>query len=132
MSKLVKRIKKTLPEIRNAIVIGTGFGQLEQLLRIFNSVFVFMNADQRLKAKNVIYRENLEGIHLLPEITVVFIDVYYKESLDKFENVMVTLKPIFFIEGDEVIGREYTKKFYQTGYRAVEQQGLFHVWKKTQ
>lgn len=132
MSKLVKRIKKSLPEIRNAIVIGSGFGQLEQLLEIFNSVFVFMNTDTRLKKKNVIYRENLEGMHLLPEITVMFIDINQKESLDKFENIMVTLKPIFFIEGNEVIGREYSKKFYQTGYRAVEQLGLFHVWKKIQ
>lgn len=130
MSKFIKRIKKSLPDTRNAIVIGDAFGYLEDVSEIFNSVFIVYKDEPRLKKRNFIYRDNINGLEHLPEINALFLDLKYKKMIDDLEYIMLMSKPTFIIEGNEPIGREFTKKFYTTGYRAVEQQGFFHVWKK--
>lgn len=131
MSKFIKRISKSTKFEGNAVVIGDGFGYLSDILTLFPSVFVVLNDNERIKARNLIYRTDLNNLHLLPSIGVVFIDLKHKNKIDEFENLMVHVRPIFLIEGNEVIGREWTKKFYQLGYRATDQQGYFHQWKKT-
>lgn len=132
MSKIVKRISKSVKIEGNSLVIGDAFGFLGEIINLFPSVFVVMNQTERIKAKNIVYRDNVDDLHKLPEINLVFLDLNYKNQLDKFENLMILQKPTFLIEGEEVIGREFTKKFYQLGYRAVDQQGYFHIWKKIQ
>jgi hypothetical protein len=125
-------MSKSLNVEGNALVIGDGFGFLSDILSLFPSVFVILNETQRIKAKNIIYREDLENLHLLPGINFVFLDLKYKHRLNEFESLMVNSKPIFLVEGNEVIDRDWTKKFYQLGYRAIDQQGYFHQWKKIQ
>lgn len=132
MSKFTKRISKSINIEGNALIIGDGFGFLSDILSLFPSVFVVLNESERVKAKNVIYRENVDNLHLLPTINVVFVDLKFKNRLNDFENIMTTVRPIFLIEGNDVVDREWTKKFYQLGYRAVDQQGYFHQWKKIQ
>lgn len=131
MSKFIKRISKSTKFEGNAVVVGDGFGYLSDILTLFPSVFVVLNDNERIKARNLIYRTDLNNLHLLPSIGVVFVDLKHKNKIDEFENLMVHVRPIFLIEGNEVIGREWTKKFYQLGYRAIDQQGYFHQWKKT-
>jgi hypothetical protein len=131
MSKFIKRISKSINVEGNALVIGDGFGFVFDILSLFPSVFVVLNEHQRIKAKNVIYRDTLDSLHLLPSINVVFLDLKFKHRLDEFENIMIHAKPIFLIEGNDPLEREWTKKFYQLGYRAIDQQGYFHQWKKT-
>ena len=131
MSKIVKRISKSLKIEGNSLVIGDAFGFLSEIINLFPSVFVVMNQKDKIKAKNGVYRDSVDDLHRLPEINFVFLDLNYKNQLDKFENLMILQKPTFLIEGEEVIGREFTQKFYQLGYRAIDQQGYFHTWKKT-
>lgn len=130
MAKIIKRINKSVEEKRNCIVIGDAFGHLSNISEMFFSIFVILNQSPRIKAKNIIYRETLDDLHMLPEVTCVFLDLKHITKLDFLENLMIKIRPIFLIEGNEVIGREFTKKFYQLGYRAVEQQGYFHIWRK--
>ena len=132
MSKFQKRISKSLNVEGNCLVVGNGFGFLSDILDLFQSVFVVWNENDRIKAKNIIYRDDIKDLHLLPDTTVVFLDLRYKNNIDDFEPLMTQKKPVFVVEGEEVIGREFTKKFYQLGYRAVDQQGYFHIWKKIQ
>lgn len=132
MSKFIKRISKSINTDGNALIIGNGFGFISDILTIFPSVFVVLNEHQRIKARNVIYRDTLDGLHQLPSLTVVFVDLKFKHRLDEFENIMIHNKPVFLIEGNDPLEREWTKKFYQLGYRATDQQGYFHLWKKVQ
>ena len=129
MSKFIKRINKSLKIQGNALVIGDGFGFLSDILATFPSVFVVLNEHERIKAKNIIYRDTLDNLHLLPDLNVVFLDLKLKHRLDEFENIMIHNKSIFLVEGNEGLAREWTKKFYQIGYRAIDQQGFFHQWK---
>lgn len=130
MSKFAKRISKSLKVQGNALVVGDGFGFLKDILILFPSVFVVLNEKEKLKAKNIVYRDTLENLHLLPDLNVVFFDFRLKHRLDEFENIMIHNRPIFLVEGDELLSRDWTKKFYQLGYRAIDQQGYFHQWKK--
>lgn len=132
MSKFVKRISKSINVEGNALIIGDGFGFIPDILSLFQSVFVVLNQQEKIKAKNIIYRDTLDNLHLLPCLNVVFLDLKYKNRLDDFENIMTQNKSIFLIEGNEPLEREWTKKFYQLGYRAIDQQGYFHQWKKIQ
>lgn len=132
MNKFTKRIVKSIKVEGNALIIGDGFGFLQDILNLFPSVFIILNQHQRIKARNIIYRDTLDNIQLLPDINVVFLDLCLKHRLSEFENIMIRPSPIFLVEGNNPLEREWTKKFYSTGYRAVDQQGYFHQWKKTQ
>ena len=109
MSKFIKRISKSINVEGNALVIGDGFGFVFDILSLFPSVFVVLNEHQRIKAKNVIYRDTLDSLHLLPSINVVFLDLKFKHRLDEFENIMLHAKPIFLIGRNDALEREWTK-----------------------
>lgn len=132
MNKFSKRICKSINLGGNALIVGDGFGFLPDILKLYPSVFVVLNELDRIKARNIIYRDNLDNLHLLPDLNSVFVDLRLKHRLSEFENLMIHAKPIFLIEGNEPLEREWTKKFYATGYRAIDQQGYFHQWKKIQ
>lgn len=132
MNKFCKRVSKSVKIEGNALVIGDGFGFISDILSLFSTVFVTLYTNDQIKAKNLVYRESMDDIHILPELTVVFLDLQHKHRLNELENIMIKLKPIFLVEGNDPLEREWTKKFYQLGYRAVDQQGFFHQWKRTQ
>jgi len=130
MNKFTKRLKKLDLVFENALVIGSAFGHLEDLLSLYRTVFVLDRQHPGITAKNLVYREPNSDLHTLDHLTAVFLDLEHKDHIGKFVPAMVRYHPDFFIEGNDVLGREYTKSFYNNGYRAVSQQGLFHIWKK--
>lgn len=130
MSKFVKRLKKLDLVFENALVVGTAFGYLEDLLSVYRTVFVLAQEKPPIKAKNLIYRMPGTDIHGLDHLTAVFLDLEHRDHIGRFVPAMQRHRPDFFIEGHEVLGREYTKAFYNNGYRAISQEGIFHVWKK--
>lgn len=132
MTKFSKRLTKSTNTEGNVLVVGTGFGYLSDILPLYHSVFVVLNEKPKIKSKNIIYTDSLENLHLLPELNTVFLDLNLKHRLHDFENIMIHCRAMFLVEGNDPLGREWTKSFYKLGYRAVDQQGLFHIWKKIQ
>jgi len=130
MEKFQKRLLKTKKNPQNAIVLGEGFGHLEDILEVFKSVFVFAPTAPKIKAKNLIFREHGAGKDFLNDISVVFVD---RDKTKKIDDIVIILNKwhsLVVIEGDEVIGRDLSQTLYRTGYGAVEQQGYYHTWKK--
>lgn len=132
MSKFTKRVAKSIKVEGNALVIGDGFGFVHDILDLYQTVFVILNESTRLKAKNIVYRDTIDDLHLLPDITVAFIDLKYKDKLNNFENLMIKTKPILLIEGNEILDVQYTRGIYKLGYRCLSEHGSFHQWKKIQ
>jgi hypothetical protein len=130
MSKFRKRIQKAQGTMVNALVIGTGFRRLDELTDIFKTVFVISSTLPEIKRKNLIFREGHNSLDPLSEITSIFIDKNQIHTLENLVPVMLKHHPYIFIEGNEVIGREFSLPLYQNGFRAIEQQGFFHTWKK--
>lgn len=130
MAKLNKRLKKSNIDAINAVVIGTGFGRLGELLTSFKTIFYISEFPPIMKSRNLVYKNDFDEVGLLPNVTVIFFD---RDQILKIPNMiplMLYSWPSIVIEGNDVIEREYSKDLYKHGYRALEQHGMFHVWKK--
>ena len=130
MNKFQKRLRKLSKNQANAVVIGTAFKNLENILEIYNTVFIIDKNFPTVKAKNLVYRENFDNLNAITEVTAIFFDL---DKLNQFEMVKEFWQrnnSKIIIEGDEPIGREFSKPLYDTGWGCTSKQGLFHVWEK--
>jgi hypothetical protein len=130
MNKFQKRLSKLDKNQVNAVVIGTAFGNLENILEIYATVFVIDENFPTVKAKNLVYKENFDNLNAITEVNAIFFDL---NRLDQFEMVKEFWRrnnSKVIIEGEEPIGREFSKPLYDTGWGCTSQQGLFHVWEK--
>lgn len=130
MAKLNKRLKKSNIDIINAVVIGTGFGRLDELLASFKTVFYISELLPNIRSRNLVYKTDFDDIGQLPNVTVIFFDRDKVLKIPDTVPLMLYSWPSIVIEGNDVIGREYSTDLYKHGYRALEQHGMFHVWKK--
>lgn len=130
MDKFQKRLSKNMKSSPiDCLVIGDGFGFLDQLLEMFNTVFVYQSTTN-LKVKNLINRNTLESTFQLRNVTAVFIDLDKLHIMNELSPLYTTVWPDLFIEGDDVIPRTETKQLYQLGYNAIAKLGWCHQWRK--
>lgn len=129
MSKLAKRLRKLVKVPENSVILGQGFGQMDLILDLFNTTFIFSWDAPRIKAKNLVYRENFDDLSPLSGISMVLIDIDQLHHIDKIMPVCLRCRSLILIEGNEVIGRDLSKTLYVNNYRAVDQHGFYHVWK---
>jgi hypothetical protein len=128
MNKLQKRLRKLSKNQVNAVVIGTVFGNLENILEIYSTVFVIDKNVPEVKAKNLVYKENFDYLNAITEASAIFFDL---DRLDQFEavrNFWQRNNTKIIIEGNDPIEREFSKPLYDTGWRCTSTQGHFHVW----
>lgn len=130
MSKCITTVKKSLAPLENAVVVGTGFGYLEEIVDVFKSVFVIADEPPNFRRKNLIYRQNFENMNSIIEISHIFIDRSQVSSLDKMSNIWIRLKPWILIEGDDVIERHEATSLWETEYIPVDRCHWYHVWKR--
>lgn len=130
MNKIQKRIKKLSRKSTNAMVVGTAFGFLQEILGLFNTVFVVGNEKPNIKGRNLVYRENMNNTNNMTDIGTIFIDLAHLDKLEKLQNFWAKNYSMIFIEGNEVIEREFSTSLYDTGWRCTSQQGFFHVWEQ--
>ena len=129
MSKFKKRISK-LSKIhpKDALVIGTAWGHLEELVDMFDTVFVYSKSSCPIKARNIIIRKDLKDCLGLYNLSAIFIDLDYFKSVDYISALLQKPSPEIFVEGNEVVPKTETKNLYSHNYNAVGQGGNFHQW----
>jgi hypothetical protein len=130
MNKFQKRLRKLLSNPNNALVLGTAFGNLENVLEIHSTVFVIDRDPPEIKAKNLVYKENFDNLNAITEVSAVFFDLDQLDQLEMVKESWRRNNSKVIIEGDEPIGREFSKPLYDTGWGCTSKQGLFHVWEK--
>lgn len=130
MDKFEKRLHKISKNHNNAVVIGTVFGNLEMILSIYNTVFVLGENSLSIKAKNLVFRENIEKIDNLTEVDAIFFDLNKIDLLENFKVLWQRNESKVVVEGNDPIGREFSKPFYDTGWGCTSLQGNFHIWEK--
>jgi len=128
MNKIQKRLSKLSKNTTNALVIGTAFGQLAQLLDLYSTVFVYDEDNCELKAKNLIFRQNIDRLDYLVNVGVVFLDMKHISKLDNLQTFWKKNNSLVLIEGNDAIPRELSKPLYDSGWRCTSLQGIFHVW----
>jgi ribonucleotide monophosphatase NagD (HAD superfamily) len=132
MNKIKKRLSKLSKNKTNALVIGTAFGQLAQLLDLYSTIFVVNENATELKAKNLIYRQSIERLDSIVNVGAVFFDITHISKLESLQTFWKKNDSLIFIEGGDALPRELSKPLYDSGWRCTSLQGVFHVWKKQQ
>jgi hypothetical protein len=130
MNKFQKRLCKLDKTQINAVVIGTAFGYLETILGIYATVFVIAENVPTVKAKNLVYKENFDNLNAITEVSAIFFDLNQLDQLAMIKDCWQRNKSKIIIEGDDPIGREFSKPLYDTSWGCTSKQGSFHVWEK--
>lgn len=131
MSKFQKRITKIAKNHpTDALVIGTAFGHLEDLITMYNTVFVFSKSSVDIKAPNLIIRKELESCFNLISISAIYIDLEYIKALEYMSPLLSSCSAEIFVEGNEVIPKDRSTNIRRHRYQALAQGGEFHYWSK--
>ena len=132
MNKFQKRIAKNIKKSPiDCLIIGDGFMHLDDLIGMFKTVFL-LDSTKNIKAKNLILRKDVQSVFDLRDIGGIFVDLSKIEIIDSLSPLLSRSNPDVFIEGNDVIERQYSKTLYQLNYRAIAQLGYCHQWSVNQ
>jgi hypothetical protein len=129
MDKFKKRLSKLSKHPQNAVVIGSAFGRLSEIIDVYETVFIFSNEPLTLKSKNLISKESISSILNAINVTAICIDLDYLDHMEKTLSLWHRWKPLILIEGGEPISRDKSQSLYKNNYRCVDLHGVYHVWK---
>ena len=128
MNKSQKRLHKLSRDHTHALVLGSAFGILDQVIEIYDTVFVVSAAQPTVKAKNLVYKETFVKLDHIQNIASIFVDLKEINHLDKIQATWIKHNSIVFIEGNDKIDKFMAKPLYDVGWACTSHQGIFHVW----
>jgi hypothetical protein len=129
MTKFVKKITKGDKAHENCLVLGNVWGNLDDVVEVFNTVFMLNEGEQPIRRKNVVYRQDFEDVSVLPYITSVFIDFGQLDKIIKIENVIKKFRLSAYIGHGYHLDNHYHRFFNSRGYELVEMNKNYQVWK---
>ncbi len=129
MGKFSKRIKKINKHYRNGVVVGSGFGNIEDLLESTSTIFIVYPKDSSLRRKNLIYRENLELVHSLHDIDFVFIDKDMVNLIPEIKPLWKRAHCLLIVEGDPSTSMEHNKFLRKERFQIIDIGKNWHIWK---
>jgi len=130
MASFEKKIKKIIGRAENALVIGDGFGMLQDIVSLHNTTFIIEAEDRSLKSKKLIYRENFDYIETLYEIKAIYFNLDKIDRLEKLNNFWTRFKSVVIVEGNSIVDKKTMKALYNTGWVCTSVDKKFHVWEK--
>jgi hypothetical protein len=128
MTKFKKRLHKLSRDHAQALVLGSAFGILDQVVEIYDTVFVVSSVQPTIKAKNLVYKETFVKLDHIQNIASIFIDQNELCNLDKVEVLWKKNNSKIFIEGGICVDKTTAKPLYDSGWACTSLQGIFHVW----
>jgi hypothetical protein len=130
MNKFQKRLMKLSRNHTHALVLGSAFGILDQILEVYGTVFVISEAPPAIKARNLIYKENFVKLDHLQDMTSIFVDIDQLDHLDKVEVIWRKHNSKLFVEGTDRVENNKVKILYDSGWACTSLQPWFHVWEQ--
>ena len=130
MNKFIKRISKSKKNIRNILVVGTGWEKLPNLCDVFPSVFIISTGPQDFRRKNLIYKESFDQIETLPDIDAIVIDRDQDLHVSKLLPLLNKYQSVILVQGIELFAKPEYKFLKTHGYAVTEMFGDSHLWKK--
>ena len=128
MTKFQKRLMKVLPKMQDCVVFGTAFGYLEEIVPIFQTIFILDKGGDRVRAKNTVYISEIKETSVFNRVNSMFLDLNCLDDLQHLPLLLTICKPYILIEGNDVIGRDKSTVLYKNAYRAISQNKNFHTW----
>jgi hypothetical protein len=129
MGKFSKHLKKENKNLKNVLVIGSAFGNLEDLVESGINIFVVYPKDESIRRKNIIYREDLSSIHVLSDIDFIIIDKELIHVIPNLEPVWKKHKTTILVEGSIGDSLEQHKFLKSQRYQITEIKKWHHIWK---
>ena len=129
MTKHVKRIRKHVKHLKNALVLGSAFGLLEEYLEGFDTIFVVTDKEDRIRNKKIVYRENTETLGQLTDIDFIFVDINYYSEIKNLSQTLRKFKPILLTEGSAFTEKAIQKFLNSEQYHAVDVTKQYMIWK---
>jgi hypothetical protein len=129
MDKFSKRIKKLKDRVQNLLVIGDAWGNLPELAKNFDSIFIIGNQDRNYRAKNAVYREDFENISHIHGIDVILINLDQENSVKELLPVIKRSNPVILIQGPLIISKENQTFLKSHHYVIVEIHKSYFQWK---
>ena len=130
MHKFIKRITKSKKNIRNILVVGTGWEKLSNLCDGFASVFIISTGSQDVRRKNLIYKESFDQIGTLPDIDAIVMDRDQDIHSSKLLPLLNKYQSVILVQGIELFSKPEYKFLKTHGYAVVEMFSDSHLWKK--
>ena len=103
---------------------------MDEILDLFNTIFIIKDDSPKIRAKNIVYLPNLHELHDTSSVTMSFVDKTKVDDLSILVPLLARGHSMILIEGTEVIGRDKSKLLYTYGFEAVLQSKGFHLWKQ--
>lgn len=133
MSKIIKRLSKTIENPRNVLIVGKAFGNLEDFLNNFATVFVVDTEPPSLRSRNLVFKETNDQIEKLPDIDVIVIDSKYYKFIKTYRQLWLNRRIAIVIEGGEQdVDLNICKELKKDYYQIVEVYKDYHVLKSLQ
>lgn len=129
MAKFSKKLSKIKKHLANCIVLGEGFGHLEDILESFGTVFILGATSLTIRQRNIIYVADVDYVSSLSDIDMVFVDLNRTQDMRFLAPAITRWKPIIFIEGPEIISNEQSESIKSLNYEVVELEKHYQVWK---
>jgi hypothetical protein len=128
MSKFIKRLRKIKKHPENCILIGHGFGHLDEFCELFNNVFSLIVDDELPKKRNLIHRQNFDELSLIAGIDFIFVDFAYLGKIYAIENAITRFRCPIHINHGEFLDAGYSKFFGKVGYQITEINKSNQIW----
>jgi hypothetical protein len=110
-------------------VIGTAFGNLEELLDSFDTVFVVSSGPPIFKKRNLIYRENYDDIHTLTDVDIIIVDFDQVNFIPELTQVWRRTNPAVIVQGPDLPSKDIQKILKSDHYAIVEVAKGYYLWK---
>jgi hypothetical protein len=127
--KFSKRMRKGHRTARNILVLGTGLGNLEDLLETFDTVFVVNGSLPRIQKRNIVYRETFDNINLITDIDLIIVDLDQEKFIPELIQIWRKTNPTIIVQGPELISIEYQKILKADHYAIREVAKGYYIWK---
>lgn len=129
MPKFSRRIYKFHKNPRNILVLGTGFGFLEEICDNFSSVFIISTLTETVKKKNLIYKENFDNLEFIPDIDIIVMDKNQSVHLENLRPILNRYHPLIFVESNDIFEKKEYKFLQNCGFGVTEMFKGYHMWK---
>jgi hypothetical protein len=130
MSKIQKTLRKLSHSNTHALVLGSAFGILDQILEVYGTVFVVSASPPAIRARNLIYKETFVKLDHLQDMTSIFVDLDQLDHLDRVEVIWRKHNSKLFVEGNDRVENDKVKILYDSGWACTSLQQWFHVWEQ--
>jgi hypothetical protein len=129
MSKFIKRIRKKIKFPNYILCLFESPSGLEDMIESFPNIFCFCFKDKSVRAKNLIYIDDLKHLLSISVIEIIFIKDQDKERLNDFRVLLENRRPLIFLEKYSDVTRDDVAFFQKFRFSYIETSENYSIWR---